>query len=225
MNKEVGEPMSRLSESQVQGSLEGWRVLVNQVHTTFLTRSFVKGAEFISRITELAEAANHHPDVDLRYGIVHVAITTHEGGPGWRLSERDVELAQQISALAAELEIDVDLSAPQTTELAIDALDIPAVLPFWRAAYGYVQVGERDLIDPLGIGPALWFQQMDAPRHDQRNRIHFDITVPHDVAEQRVADAIEAGGHLVNDERAPAFWVLADSEGNEACICTWQGRD
>jgi 4a-hydroxytetrahydrobiopterin dehydratase len=214
-----------LSESEVQGSLDGWRVLLNQAHATFLTRSFVKGVEFISRITELAEAANHHPDVDLRYRLVHVAITTHEGGPGWRLSARDVELAQQISALATEMEIDTDLNAPQSTEIAIDALDIPAVLPFWREAFGYVDAGRSDIIDPVGIGPSVWFQQMDAPRHDQRNRIHIDITVPHDVAEQRVAAAVEAGGRLVSDESAPAFWILADPEGNEACICTWQGRD
>ena len=37
--------------------------------------------------------------------------------------------------------------------------------------------------------------------------------------------AIAAGGHLVSDSRAPAFWVLADVEGNEACVCTWQARD
>ena len=46
-----------------------------------------------------------------------------------------------------------------------------------------------------------------------------------DVAEQRVADAIVAGGTLVSAERARAFWVLADPEGNEACVCTWQDRD
>jgi len=37
--------------------------------------------------------------------------------------------------------------------------------------------------------------------------------------------ALAAGGRLVSDAAAPAFWVLADAEGNEACICTWQGRD
>jgi len=35
----------------------------------------------------------------------------------------------------------------------------------------------------------------------------------------------DAGGVLVSDEQAPAWWVLADAEGNEACITTWQGRD
>jgi 4a-hydroxytetrahydrobiopterin dehydratase len=65
---------------------------------------------------------------------------------------------------------------------------------------------------------------MDAPR-PQRNRIHLDIWVPHDQAETRIAAAIAAGGRLVTNEYAPAFWVLADSEGNEACVATIKGRD
>jgi 4a-hydroxytetrahydrobiopterin dehydratase len=65
---------------------------------------------------------------------------------------------------------------------------------------------------------------MDAPR-TQRNRIHFDITVPHDEAEARIAAALAAGGTMVSDSAARAFWVLADAEGNEICICTWQDRD
>ena len=50
------------------------------------------------------------------------------------------------------------------------------------------------------------------------------MIVPHDVAEQRVADAIAAGGTLVTDEFARSWWILADADGNEACVCTWQDR-
>jgi 4a-hydroxytetrahydrobiopterin dehydratase len=64
---------------------------------------------------------------------------------------------------------------------------------------------------------------MDEPR-DQRNRIHLDVVVPHDAADERLAAALDAGGHMVSDAHARAFWVLADAEGNEACICTWQDR-
>ena len=102
-------------------------------------------------------------------------------------------------------------------------------MPFWRAVLGYAdEPPEIDaspaLVDPAGIGPSVWFQQMDVPR-PQRNRIHLDVSVPHDEAESRVAAALAAGGTLVRDASAPAFWVLADAEGNEACVCTWQGRD
>src|SRR4029079_1146875 len=109
-----------------------------------------------------------------------------------------------------------------------DALDIDAVRPFWKAVLGYEEVPNDDgkiffLTDPRRIGPDFWFQQMDAPR-PQRNRIHIDVSVPHDVAEQRVADAIAAGGHLVSDRRGAAFWDLADGEGDEGCVCTWEAR-
>ena len=75
-----------------------------------------------------------------------------------------------------------------------------------------------------GRGPSFWFQRMDAPR-PQRNRIHIDVWVPHDQAEARIAAAIAAGGHLVTDQHAPSWWVLADAEGNEACVATWMSRD
>ena len=65
---------------------------------------------------------------------------------------------------------------------------------------------------------------MDEPR-PQRNRIHFDIVVAHDEADARIAAALGAGGHLVSDYWAKAFWILADAEGNEVCVCTWQDRE
>ena len=51
------------------------------------------------------------------------------------------------------------------------------------------------------------------------------MAVPHDQAEARVAAAIAAGGHLVTDEWAPAWWTLADAEGNEVDVATWMGRE
>jgi 4a-hydroxytetrahydrobiopterin dehydratase len=117
----------------------------------------------------------------------------------------------------------------QVLEIGIDALDAGAIRTFWRAVLGYVDEPGRSgpwagLIDPLGQGPAVWFQRMDAPR-PQRNRIHFDVSVPHDEVEPRMQAALAAGGKLIYDAEAPAFWVLADAEGNEACVTTWQGRD
>jgi 4a-hydroxytetrahydrobiopterin dehydratase len=112
----------------------------------------------------------------------------------------------------------------QALEIGIDALDAAAIRPFWRAVLGYADEAGGALVDPLGQGPAVWFQRMDAPR-PQRNRIHLDVSVPHDEAESRISAALAAGGRLTYDKKAPAFWVLADAEGNEACVTTWQGRD
>lgn len=213
----------KLTGSQVSATdgLEDWRVLLRSLQTSFSTGSMATGIELAARIGAAADAANHHPDLTLSYPRLHVLLTTHDVGG---LSTRDVQLARTISAIAAELGISAEPTAVTQLEVAIDALDIPAVKPFWEAVLGYAPDGDDDSLDPYGRGPAFWFQQMDAPR-PQRNRIHIDVTVPHDVAEQRIAAALAAGGTLVSDKAAPAFWVLADPEGNEACITTWQGRD
>ncbi len=157
----------------------------------------------------------------MRYDGVTVRLRTHEVHG---LSERDVTLARQISAAARDLDVPADPSAVQTVQVAIDALVAPEVMPFWRAVLGYREERSEDLVDPHSRAPSIWFQEMESPR-SQRNRIHVDISVPHDQAEARVAAAIAAGGHLVTDQHAPAWWVLADAEGNEADVATWMGRD
>jgi 4a-hydroxytetrahydrobiopterin dehydratase len=80
------------------------------------------------------------------------------------------------------------------------------------------------LVDPHGRGPSFWFQRMDAPR-PQRNRLHIDVWVPPERGEARVAAALAAGGRLVSNAHAPSRWVLADAEGNEACVATSAERD
>ena len=176
-----------------------WRVVRSDACAHFRNGSFAAGVALVDAIGRLAEAANHRPDIDLRSDGVTVRLRTHRVG---ELTEREVALAQQISAAARELGVPVDSTAVQIVQVAIDALVIPDVIPFWRAVLGYREVGDEDLIDPLFQGPPLWFQQMDAPR-PQRNRIHIDVYVPHDQAEARVAAALAAGGHVVNDENAP----------------------
>ena len=198
-----------------------WRVVRDAASTHFRTGSFAAGVALVDAIGTLADAANHHPDVDLRYHGVTVRLKTHsEGG----LTERDVALAGQITDAARELGVPVDLSGLQMIQVAIDALVIPDVLPFWRAVLGYEQEDDEDVADPDAQGPPFWFQQMDAPR-PQRNRIHIDLYVPHDQAEARVAAALAAGGHIVSDENAPGWWTLADAEGNEVDVAPWPDRD
>ena len=194
-----------------------WRVVRSDACAHFRTESFAAGVALVDAIGKLAEAANHDPDVDLRSDGVTVRLRAHRVG---ELTEREVALARQISAAARELGVPADPAAVQIVQVAIDALVIPDVIPFWRAVLGYREDGDEDLIDPLFQGPPLWFQQMDAPR-PQRNRIHIDVYVPHDQAEARVAAALAAGGHVVNGENAPEWWTLADAEGNEVDVAPW----
>jgi 4a-hydroxytetrahydrobiopterin dehydratase len=208
-------------EFHAADGVEDWRVLIDEAWAHFRTGSFATGVALVDAIGTLADAADHHPDVDLRYAGVTVRMWTHVSNG---LSRRDVDLARQISAAARELGVVADPSAVQAIEIGIDALVGPEVQPFWRALLGYGTRGTQDLVDPHGRSPSIWFQEMDAPR-PQRNRIHLDVSVPHDLAEERVVAAIAAGGHLVSDRHAPSWWVLADAEGNEACVSTWLGRD
>ena len=198
-----------------------WRVVRDDASTHFHTGSFAAGVALVNAIGRLADDANHHADVDLRPDGVTVRLRTESVGG---LNEREFVLARQISEAARELGVPVDLTGLQIVQVAIDALVIPDVLPFWRAVLGYREVDDEDLIDPQFQGPPFWFQQMDAPR-PQRNRIHIDVYVPHDQAEARVAAAIAAGGHLVSDENAPGWWTLADAEGNEVDVASWPDRD
>ncbi len=176
-----------------------------------------------------------HLHLDLRGNRVDLVLRSPAAGG---LSRLDATLAARISAAVGELGLattpgGAGAARPaQALEIAIDALDIPAVLPFWRAVFGYVVAAqpiaeghdEAIVVDPAGQGPTVWFQQLDAPR-PQRNRIHFDLTVAEDEAEVRIAAALAAGGRMVSDAHARAFWILADPEGNEVCVCTWQDRD
>ena len=108
-------------------------------------------------------------------------------------------------------------------EIAIDTLDASRIRPFWAAVLGYRETGGM-LVDPARIGPPMWFQTMTAPR-TERQRFHIDVSVPHEQAAARIDAALAAGGRMVNDRYARSWWVLADADGNEACICTWQDRD
>ena len=198
--------------------VEDWRVVGEGACAYFRTASFAVGARFMQAISELPGVGEEHPDVDVRQEGVIVRLITVTGDY-YGLTERHVELARQISVVARTLGIPADPSAVQTVQVTIDALAAPGVVAFWRALLGYwdrAGSGE-DLIDPHRRGAPFYFQQMDAPR-PQRNRVHVDVWVPYDQAEARIAAALAAGGRLVNDADAPSNWVLADPEGNEACV-------
>lgn len=208
------------SEIAADETLGDWRVLVYGLHADFVAPGFTAGAALVQAIADAADAADHHPDVDLRYpGRVHVALTTHAIGG---LSDADVRLARTISTLAADAGATPEPSMVQTVEIAIDTMDAERIRPFWKAMLGYRE-RNGELVDPRGTGPTMWFQQMDEPR-TERDRLHLDVIVPHDQADDRVQAALAAGGRLVSDAFARSWWILADADGNEACVCTWQNR-
>jgi 4a-hydroxytetrahydrobiopterin dehydratase len=209
----------------------GWRYVLGTIMTAVPVGSVGQAAEVAARCTAVAgDDADRHLWLDLRAG--HVLLTLQTLGAA-RVTARDIELARALTGSLREIglaTVPAAGRAVQLIEIAVDAIDIPAVRPFWKAVLGYEdeEGAEGDVgaavVDPHRLGPAVWFQQMAEPRVE-RNRIHFDISVPHDAAADRIAAALAAGGILVSEAAAPAFWILADVEGNEVCITTWQGRD
>ena len=212
-------PMSADDFATLEG-LDDWRFVLDTIRADFRAGSFPAAAELVSSITEAAETATHHPDIDIRYpDRVRVVLTTHATGG---VTTRDVDLARHISQIASGSNATSEPGVAHALEFAIDTMDADAIRPFWAAVLGY-QDRNGTLVDPLRGGPTLWFQQMEEPRPG-RGRFHVDVNVPHDVAEARIEAALEAGGTLVTDRFARMWWVLADADGNEVCISTWQDR-
>jgi 4a-hydroxytetrahydrobiopterin dehydratase len=219
---------ARPTRQQISEAVDpaGWRLILGAIYTEVLAPTLVEAAEVASlSVSAVGTDGQGHLTVDVR---ADRAVLRMQSAAVGGVTGCDVRLTHEVSeALAAE-GWQPTPAAMQALEIAIDALDIGLVRPFWKTILGYADEPGSELpaalIDPSGRGPAVWFQQMDAPR-PQRNRIHIDVDVPAEGAAARIDAALAAGGRLLSDDAAPAYWVLADPEGNEACICTWQGRD
>ena len=212
---------------------DDWRVLVDRIEVTFVAASFRAGAEFVGVIARLADEADHHPDVDLRYpGAVHICLVTHASGGLTRL---DAQVATAISAAAVE----AGLRSEPTTAIRV-GVELPGGDPgqragFWTALLGYRSVppvdaaGRHRALDSRRISPPLSFV-VDTAEHGGAPRLTVDLAA--DVAEERVAAALAAGGMLLEDRSAgadgsdrsdgavPASWLLADPSGVEVAIGT-----
>lgn len=194
-----------------------WRPLIDALQARFRPADFAAGLEFVNAIGAAAEEAGHHPDIDLRYGLVNVRLTSHDVGGK---TARDVDLASRISALAAERGIRADPGAVSRIEISVDTWDAGEIRPFWAAVLGMKDDAERDQVtDPEGDVPTIWFQACE-PHPEPHQRFHLDLWVPPEVVLGRVSAAIGAGGTLVADDQAPRFTVLADPQGNRVCLCT-----
>ena len=231
-------PLSRTAASAAVAGT-GWRYLQGVLAVSVPVRSLAQASEAAAAaVAACGDDADGHLRVDLRPDRAELSVQTRALGV---TTGRDPWLAHRIDSALAGLGLApaaatsagaTSAGSPrpvQVLELAIDAMDIPAIRPFWKAVLGYADEPGSDggldaIVDPAGQLPAIWFQQMDSPR-PQRNRIHLDITVAHDEAGPRVHAALAAGGRLVDDSFAPSYWVMADPEGNEACVCTWTDRD
>ncbi|MEV6847638.1 VOC family protein [Actinoplanes sp. NPDC051411] len=173
----------------------------------------------------LADDAGFPLLVDLRPGLVII----DSGKDQWEHDAHGLQLdftdlAGNLQAAARELGAAADLGLPRFAQLFLDAADVAAVRSFWVAALGYThdrRAGVSDVHDPRRLNPVLVFQELDASeteRRRQRNRLHFELAVPSDLARTRLASAVAAGGRLLDE--LEGRWRLADPEGNEIVIAT-----
>ncbi len=222
------------TQAILDAELDDWRKLAQALHARFLVESFADGLRFVEAVGEASAEAGHHPEVRLGDTFVELKLISldavYRADDGteqvfpW-VTQRDVELARTISAIAQSMGLAAKPSAVTQFEFALDTADRAAIGPFWAAVLtGSAELYKGgDVFDPTGRVPNIWFQGTDA-HETPRQRFHVDLWVPHDVAEERIAAGVAAGGRITYDEEAPAFTVLADPDGNKVCICTCLDR-
>ena len=221
------EPRVKLSAMQVRDAgLADWRQILGRIKARFCTGDFRTGLALVNTIGAAAEAANHHPDIQLTYADVIVTLSSHDVGG---ITSRDLDLARQISSYAAALGIHSDPSGLTQLELGLDTALGPQLASFYAALLGS-KVEDGEPVDPSGQVPTVWWQEPDGdetgalPEQPFEQRWHFDVWVAEDEAERRLQAVLDAGGRLVSDRAAPAYWVVEDTDGNRSCICTPAGR-
>jgi 4a-hydroxytetrahydrobiopterin dehydratase len=221
---ETSASTGRLSGDQIsEMDLRDWRSIHEALETRFHTGGFARGLELVTGIGEIAEQLNHHPDdLDLRYNHVNVRLMTRDV---WAKTARDVELARRISGLAASIGVSADPSSVSRLEIGLDTWDADEIRPFWLAVLGLRRHPRfaNDLIDADGDLATLWFQHCE-PHAEPTQRYHLDLRVPPEIAGERIAAGLAAGGTLVSEAKKPRFVVLADPQGNKVCVCTQIGR-
>ena len=90
---------TKLTDSEVQAalkSLPGWSVESGAIVKTFKFGKFADGIAFVQRVAVAADKMDHHPDIDIRYTRIRIALSTHDAGG---ITGMDTKLARQIDQL------------------------------------------------------------------------------------------------------------------------------
>jgi 4a-hydroxytetrahydrobiopterin dehydratase len=91
--------MTKLSESEIREAIQelpGWVDQDGKLTKTFTHSSFPEAIVFVNAVAHIAELANHHPDIDVRYSNITLSLVTHDEGG---ITPRDVALARQVEAI------------------------------------------------------------------------------------------------------------------------------
>jgi 4a-hydroxytetrahydrobiopterin dehydratase len=226
--------MDMLSGDEIAAAdLTDWRKLAQGLHGRYLIDEFSTGARFVAAVAEAGDALGHHPIVTIGNGYVDLKLISDDAiyrdSRGtehiveW-VTQQDLDLARRITEIAAEHQLDADPASVSVIELGLDTARSAAIAPVWAAlltgsaeAQGHGSPSD-EIRDASGRVPNLWFGDLEE-REGMRQRFHVEVYVAPEVAAQRVAAAVAAGGTVVDDSSAPSLTVIADQDGNEGVIC------
>jgi 4a-hydroxytetrahydrobiopterin dehydratase len=93
--------MAVLTDSEIQqalAKLPGWQRNGIAIQRMFQFPDFKAAMQFVNKVAEAAEQANHHPDIDIRYNKVTMALVSHDSGG---VTQRDVKMAEKINQIGA----------------------------------------------------------------------------------------------------------------------------
>jgi 4a-hydroxytetrahydrobiopterin dehydratase len=218
--------MDNLSTQDIiSADLADWRKLAQRFHARFRASDATVGAAFVSDAVAAAAAAGLGDHLDATLTPTHVDLRVATSGNGVGVTPDDVTLAHLLSDVARRHEVTSVPGEVSQVELALDTADDAALGPFWAAVLtgdAGAMVSET-VFDPTGQLPSLWFQGTE-PHEEPRQRWHLDLWLAPEVAQERIAAAVAAGGTVVDDSEAPSFTVLADPDGNKVCVCTFLDR-
>jgi 4a-hydroxytetrahydrobiopterin dehydratase len=227
--------MTMIKDEQIAtAGLADWRKLGQGLHARFTTSDFASGARLVAAIAEVGDSLGHHPRVTVGDGFVDLkAISSdaiYRDSEGvehvveW-VTQRDIDLARKVSEVAADQGLRADPAGITVVELALDTANSADVSPVWAAlltgttaSRGRGSTGD-DVRDATGRVPILWFQETEE-HETPRQRFHLDVWVAPELAQERIAAAVAAGGEIVDDSNAPSFTIIGDPDGNRACVCT-----
>ena len=222
-------PLGPTSALGSDPDIEDWRQMGSAI-ACYPTDSFDQSVDLAAGVAKLSDDAGKALIVDVRPdGVTLDSGKDQHETEDFDLDEEFVQLARRVQDLAQGMELIADPSPRRRfLQISIHAVDVAAVRPFWMAVLGYHQGPfqrlSQDIYDPRRLNPVIWFQQIEAKdvtdqaRLAQRNRIHFDLYVPEDQAEDRIDAALAAGGRILDDSHAPAWWTITDPEGNDVDI-------
>ena len=222
-----------MGEQIAEADLTGWRKLAQGLHARYLVDDFGAGARFVAEVAEAGGTVGHYPTVSMGTGDVDLKLVSDDAvyrdGTGtehvieW-VTQLDVDLARQITEIAAARGIEADPASVSHIELGLDTASSATIAPVWAAlltgdaeAQGRGTPGD-EIRDATRRVPNLWFGDADEGQSPGQ-RLHVEVYVAPEVAEGRIAAALAAGGTVVDDSNAPSLTVIADQEGNTGVLC------